>query len=428
MGGSFNIFFGNNITGNHGAGVRFDSSSNNKFYHNNIYNEIWSIASVNTWDDGYPSGGNYWSAHIDLDFYSGPYQNETGTDGIVDIPYILDGNNRDRYPIYRAHPPVARFTYSPTSSSVGEKITFNASSSSDLNENIISYLWDFKDGNISSTADSTIDHTYEFPETFNVTLTVLDDDGLNSSDSHTVLVMMPTFVSISTSSSSTFVGLRVGIAGTLHDMYENGLKNETVVLYYTFSGISTWTPITSDTTDNLGNYHTVWIPPATGYFVIKAEWAGNTTHFATNNTVTLNSLIYNNQHVFSVESNSSISGLAFNTTDWTLSFTVTGPNGTRGYVKVTIAKSLVADIPSIRVYLGGNQTEYSITSTDDSWLLTFDYIHSTHQVVVDLVGAPEPEPAVPWQWIIAAIITIAVIGTGLLVYFAKVKKTNQKIR
>lgn len=76
-------------------------------------------------------------------------------------------------------------------------------------------------------------------------------------------------------SKSTFVGFRVNITGTLQDMFGNGLNNETVVLHYTFSEISTWTPITSDTTDNLGNYNAVWIPPATGSFVIKTEWAGN---------------------------------------------------------------------------------------------------------------------------------------------------------
>ena len=27
------------------------------------------------------------------------YQNETGRDGIGDIPYIIDGNNRDNYPL-----------------------------------------------------------------------------------------------------------------------------------------------------------------------------------------------------------------------------------------------------------------------------------------------------------------------------------------
>lgn len=85
-----------------------------------------------------------------------------------------------------------------------------------------------------------------------------------------------------------------------------------------------------------------------------------------------------------MESNSTISELAFNTENWKLSFTAAGPEDTRGYIRVTVAKSLVADIANIRVYMDGRQTEFSITSPDDSWLLTFSYAHSTHQVVVDL--------------------------------------------
>jgi hypothetical protein len=52
-------------------------------------------------DDGYPSGGNYWSSYNGTDVYSGPYQNETGSDGIGDTSYIINENNRDNYPFVR---------------------------------------------------------------------------------------------------------------------------------------------------------------------------------------------------------------------------------------------------------------------------------------------------------------------------------------
>jgi nitrous oxidase accessory protein NosD len=58
-----------------------------------------SPAQSNTWDNGYPSGGNYWSDYSGVDEYSGPYQNETGSDGIGDTPYIIDEKNCDRYPL-----------------------------------------------------------------------------------------------------------------------------------------------------------------------------------------------------------------------------------------------------------------------------------------------------------------------------------------
>jgi GH25 family lysozyme M1 (1,4-beta-N-acetylmuramidase) len=55
--------------------------------------------SINVWDDGYPSGGNYWSDYTDVDLYYGPYQNQTGSDDIWDHPFIIDENNTDRYPL-----------------------------------------------------------------------------------------------------------------------------------------------------------------------------------------------------------------------------------------------------------------------------------------------------------------------------------------
>jgi hypothetical protein len=56
----------------------------------------------NKWDNGYPSGGNYWSDYNGTDLYSGPYQNVTGSDGIGDTPYVIDANNTDHYPLMGA--------------------------------------------------------------------------------------------------------------------------------------------------------------------------------------------------------------------------------------------------------------------------------------------------------------------------------------
>jgi len=54
---------------------------------------VYSYASTNVWDDGYPSGGNFWSDYAGVD---------ADGDGIGDTPYLIDDNNRDRYPLMGA--------------------------------------------------------------------------------------------------------------------------------------------------------------------------------------------------------------------------------------------------------------------------------------------------------------------------------------
>jgi len=97
---SNNTVVGNSIASN-GLGVYLVSSSNNLFYHNNFIDNSQQAntgGQANSWDHGYPSGGNYWSDYSSLDLYNGPSQNETGSDGIGDAPYVIDAVNVDHYP------------------------------------------------------------------------------------------------------------------------------------------------------------------------------------------------------------------------------------------------------------------------------------------------------------------------------------------
>lgn len=84
-----------------------DQNYGNRIYHNNFIKnkrQFLSLNSVNSWDDGYIFGGNYWSNYADVDSYSGRYQNESGIDGVWDHPYIIDSSNRDQYPLVNPWP------------------------------------------------------------------------------------------------------------------------------------------------------------------------------------------------------------------------------------------------------------------------------------------------------------------------------------
>ncbi len=96
---------GNTLKDNGGYGIFLSYSSDNKFYHNNLMaNPRQSLLygeNINSWDNCYPSGGNYWSNYKGVDVKSGAWQNQTGSDGVCDIPYVMDSNNVDNYPLMK---------------------------------------------------------------------------------------------------------------------------------------------------------------------------------------------------------------------------------------------------------------------------------------------------------------------------------------
>lgn len=74
--------------------------------------------------------------------------------------------------------PVARFTVTPESGDQGTLFTFNGSGSSDSDGQIDTFRWDFADG---STAQGVIvNHKFTQSGVFEVTLTVSDNDGIDS--------------------------------------------------------------------------------------------------------------------------------------------------------------------------------------------------------------------------------------------------------
>jgi nitrous oxidase accessory protein NosD len=73
---------------------------NNNFINNTYQVSVASDSSI-VWENGYPSGGNYWSDYTGTDAFSGAYQNRTGSDGIGDAPYVIDASNIDHYPLMK---------------------------------------------------------------------------------------------------------------------------------------------------------------------------------------------------------------------------------------------------------------------------------------------------------------------------------------
>jgi len=174
-----NSVSGNNIIANKNDGVWLGYSSNNRFCHNNfVSNTLQACSSpVNLWNDTYPSGGNYWSDYAGIDIYGSPYQNETGSDGIGDAPYVIDADNQDNYPLMTPFP-IEITSLSTSKTVVGQGYSMNVSVTVEnrgdftetcnvtvcadamgirINDGLVGY-WSFNEGNGTTANDSSGNH------------------------------------------------------------------------------------------------------------------------------------------------------------------------------------------------------------------------------------------------------------------------------
>ncbi|MDP5273143.1 PKD domain-containing protein [Chengkuizengella axinellae] len=129
-------------------------------------------------------------------------------------------------------PPVAFAESSVLTADVGQSISFNAERSSDSDGTILSYEWNFDDGSTSTQTNPT--HSFVSEGTFNVSLTVTDDQGASNTDTITITV-----------GSTPPPGIILDETGTLDS------TNAGVNYYFTASGSGTTTiTLTSSSADD----------------------------------------------------------------------------------------------------------------------------------------------------------------------------------
>jgi parallel beta-helix repeat protein len=92
----------NSVVNNTDFGIYMVDANYSKVYGNDFFgNELhaYSNGISNTFDSGYPAGGNYWDNYTGVDQKRGVNQDQPVSDGVGDSPYQFAENGLDRYPL-----------------------------------------------------------------------------------------------------------------------------------------------------------------------------------------------------------------------------------------------------------------------------------------------------------------------------------------
>jgi nitrous oxidase accessory protein NosD len=383
----------------------FGPCSNNIFYHNNLIDNTQQVfvgeGSTNIWDNGYPDGGNYWSNYNGIDIASGEGQTTPGSDGIGDLPFVIDSANKDTYPLMN-----------PFQTSQGSL-----------------ELVDF----INSFRDSDGELLYSIPSSFRL----IFPNGTSSLPLLVGQYQVPTgptmlysviwqgteikpkepftFDSINGNPQINCSVYSLTIDPTFYD------KNESIVKP------TSWTIKFPNGTTKIVSSKVTFNQTQTGeYKIINIFYAG--VNIEADMMVRLDShKVWTPEQtayippvlVYNIESNSVITEYYFNETSKAISFVVSGPDGTSGYAIIRIEKVLANQSEDITVYFDDIPIDYSLDSDDYAWILAINYTHSSHKVVINLTKQAQPQEPFPTTLVTGVIVSVAVIGIGLLVYFKK---------
>jgi len=174
-----------------GKGLELVNTQDNLFLNNLFINNTQQV--VTTGDDKWyrplPIGGNYWSDYPGRDRKKGNNQNEVGSDGYGDSPYIIDSTNSDIYPlIIDTVKPTADAGNDMTIDQAGY-VTLDGTDSIDDNH-IEEYLWTFEyDDEPQQFSYEEFDFAFHFSGEYEVDLNVSDFAGNWDKDSIIITVI-----------------------------------------------------------------------------------------------------------------------------------------------------------------------------------------------------------------------------------------------
>lgn len=239
-------------------------------------------------------------------------------------------------------------------------------------------------------------------------------------------------VKLSISSSTTYIGFTLNIEANVTYRGKPLANWPTIIVAYPSplrGDVWAWQwknlPLTligvGNTTQD-GVYSVVWMPTASGTWWISAglanPWPATDGDYPeeASDALSLNVIPFADS-VFSVVSNATVSGLAFNSTSMELSFIVEGPSETTGFVDVFISKTLLENPSILEVYLNATRLspeQYTVSTINESWRLHLEITFASKYDVSIII--PEFPSTIP-------IIVLLILTTSTVVLYKNYHKS-----
>ncbi len=209
---------------------------------------------------------------------------------------------------------------------------------------------------------------------------------------------------------------KVQVSGTL-TYNKTAIQGANIYVGFSADAGNKWENFTLVQTRADGSFGTLWIPNATGNYLVTANWEGNLTLHWMNATANLVLIPDGSGNELSVVSNSTITSFSYNAAAQELSFNTNGTQSTTGYARVCIPKSLISDINTVQLKIDGKSATFTSTSQDDVWVISCVYTQSEHAFTLQIPFLQTIGPeTTPWLTIIIVIvIVIALLGIVLAI-------------
>lgn len=219
---------------------------------------------------------------------------------------------------------------------------------------------------------------------------------------------------------------KVEISGRL--TYNNsGIELAPIYAAFSADGGSTWQNFSLVQTKADGSFSTIWMPNSTGNYMLSAKWDGNLTLHWLNATLSLALTPDDEGNQFSVVSNTTITGLTYNSTSRQLSFMANTTEGA-GYLYVTVSKGLVNNADMLLLKMDGTQQSFSSELHEDTWVISCLYLQGEHtftvQIPQDTVFTPTETP---WALIVGVLAVVAIAVLALLVVVRRRRRTARVV-